>query len=73
MILLRYFEATGEVRRAVSVIKKRAGGHEKSIREFEIGSDGLVIGEPLVGFQGVLRGVPNFVGRSSGLMGEPSA
>lgn len=73
VILLRYFEATGEVRRAVSVIKKRAGGHEKSIREFEIGSDGLVIGEPLVGFQGVLRGVPNFVGRSSGLMGEPSA
>ena len=73
VILLRYFEATGHVRRAVSVIKKRAGGHEKTIREFEIGQDGLKMGEPLQGFQGVLRGVPNFVGKGSGLMGDASA
>lgn len=73
VLLLRYFEAAGHVRRAVSVIKKRAGGHEKTIREYEIGPNGLTLGEPLEGFQGVLRGVPNFVGQGSGLMGDPSA
>lgn len=73
VILLRYFEAMGEVRRAVSVIKKRSGRHEKTIREFHIGDQGLTLGEPLSGFQGVLRGVPNFVGKGSGLMGDPSA
>ncbi len=73
VILLRYFEAGGEVRRAISVIKKRAGAHEKTIREFTIGGDGLILGPPLTGFQGVLRGVPNFVGKGSGLMGDASA
>ncbi|MCS6626938.1 circadian clock protein KaiC [Roseibacterium beibuensis] len=73
VILLRYFEALGHVRRAVSVIKKRAGRHEKTIREFDIGDEGLSVGEPLQGFQGVLRGVPNFVGQGAGLMGEASA
>ena len=73
VILLRYFEAVGEVRRAVSVIKKRSGRHEKTIREFEIGDAGLSVGEPLVNFHGVLRGVPNFVGQGSGLMGDASA
>jgi circadian clock protein KaiC len=73
VILLRYFEALGEVRRAMSVIKKRSGHHEKTIREFEIGDEGLTVGEPLTGFHGVLRGVPNFVGTSPGLMGDPSA
>jgi circadian clock protein KaiC len=73
VILLRYFEAKGEVRRAVSVIKKRAGQHETTIREFNIGSDGLKLGAPLSGFHGVLRGVPNFVGPGTGLMGDPSA
>lgn len=73
VLLLRYFEAAGHVRRAVSVIKKRAGGHEKTIREYDIGPNGLTMGEPLEGFQGVLRGVPNFVGKGSGLMGDPSA
>jgi circadian clock protein KaiC len=73
VVLLRYFEAAGEVRRAVSVIKKRAGPHEKTIREFTIGEHGLQFGEPLTGFQGVLRGVPNFVGQGSGLMGDRSA
>ncbi|MFN3932686.1 MAG: ATPase domain-containing protein [Brevundimonas sp.] len=73
VILLRYFEAAGHVRRAVSVIKKRAGRHEKTIREYDISADGLTLGEPLHGFQGVLRGVPNFVGQGSGLMGDRSA
>lgn len=73
VILLRYFEALGSVRRAVSVIKKRSGQHEKTIREFEITNAGLALGEPLSGFQGVLRGVPNFVGTGSGLMGDASA
>jgi circadian clock protein KaiC len=72
VVLLRYFEALGAVRRAVSVIKKRGGVHEKTIREYHITSKGLMLGEPLEGFQGVLRGVPNFVGAGSGLLGEPS-
>ena len=71
VILLRYFEAMGAVRRAVSVIKKRSGTHEKSIREFQIDSNGLSVGAPLNGFQGVLRGVPTFVGEREGLMNEP--
>jgi circadian clock protein KaiC len=69
VILLRYFEAAGQVRRAISVIKKRTGAHEDTIREFRIGNGGLSLGAPLVEFQGVLRGVPNFVGTSSPLMG----
>ena len=73
VILLRYFEARGEVRRALSVIKKRSGRHEKTIREFDIGDEGLTVGPPLSNFQGVLRGVPNFVGQGSGLMGDASA
>ena len=70
VIVLRYFEALGHVRRAVSVIKKRGGPHERTIREFEIGRDGITVGPPLEGFQGVLRGVPNFVGPGGGLLGE---
>jgi circadian clock protein KaiC len=63
VVLLRYFEALGKVRRAVSVIKKRTGGHEDTIREYRIGAEGLTLGGPLVDFQGVLRGVPTFVGK----------
>ena len=58
VILLRYFEATGSVSRAISVIKKRTGTHEGTIREFRIDESGLTLGAPLEGFQGVLRGVP---------------
>ncbi|TPE52944.1 ATPase domain-containing protein [Amaricoccus solimangrovi] len=63
VILLRYFEAMGRMRRALSVIKKRMGGHEHTIREYRITEAGLVLGEPLEEFQGVLRGVPVFVGQ----------
>jgi circadian clock protein KaiC len=68
VILLRYFEALGRVRRAVSVIKKRTGLHEDTIREFRITSAGLTLGQPLSGFQGVLRGVPTFVGEKQPLL-----
>lgn len=68
VILLRYFEALGEVRRAMSVIKKRFGGHEATIREYKISRQGMVVGEPLVDFQGVLRGVPTYVGSKNPLL-----
>lgn len=70
VILLRYFEAAGRVRRAMSVLKKRAGRHEDTIREYQIDGRGLTIADILDGFQGVLRGVPMFVGRGDGLMGD---
>jgi circadian clock protein KaiC len=70
VILLRYFEALGMVRRAISVIKKRTGAHESSIREYRIDSRGLTIGAPLDGFQGVLRGVPVYVGENKPLLEE---
>jgi circadian clock protein KaiC len=71
VVMLRYFEAFGEIRRAMSVMKKRAGGHERSIREYQIGDKGLEVGPPLERFQGVMRGVPEFVGQESGLMTKP--
>ena len=70
VVLLRYFEASGRVRRALSVIKKRTGPHEDTIREFRIGERGIRLGEPLTGFQGVLRGVPTFVGESPALLAD---
>jgi circadian clock protein KaiC len=65
VVLLRYFEAMGEVRRAISVIKKRTSAHEASIREYRINDLGLTMGEPLQAFQGVLLGVPQYVGAGS--------
>jgi circadian clock protein KaiC len=62
VIMLRYFEVCGEVRRAVSVVKKRTGPHENTLREFSIGDSGLKIGKPLDQFQGILRGVPQILG-----------
>jgi circadian clock protein KaiC len=70
VILLRYFEALGSVRRAISVIKKRTGTHESTIREYRIGNRGLTIGEPIDGFQGVLRGVPIYAGDGKPLLQE---
>jgi circadian clock protein KaiC len=61
VILLRFFEARGAVRRAISVIKKRTGKHEDTIREFWI-DGGIHVGQPLTQFHGVLRGVPLIVG-----------
>ncbi|MBV9738262.1 MAG: AAA family ATPase [Hyphomicrobiales bacterium] len=70
VILLRYFEAMGEVRRAISVIKKRSGSHEATLREYHIGKRGLTLGEPLSAFQGVLRGVPIFTGDKAPSRGQ---
>ena len=61
VILLRYFEAIGQVRRAISILKKRTGAHENTIREFSISNKGLSVGPPIEKFQGVLRGVPQFL------------
>ena len=68
VILLRYFEAMGRVRRAISVIKKRTSAHEDTIREYRIGTRGIELGEPLTNFQGVLRGVPEMIGVDEALM-----
>ena len=68
VILLRYFEALGRVRRAISIVKKRTGAHEDTIREYKIGSDGISLGAPLTQFQGVLRGVPTMVGGRGEMM-----
>lgn len=61
VLLLRYFEAQGEIRKAISVMKKRTGQHESTIREFYI-DQGIHVGEPLSDFQGVFTGVPTYCG-----------
>jgi circadian clock protein KaiC len=65
VVLLRYFEAAGRVRRAISIVKKRTSAHEDTIREYQIGSKGITLGDPLVEFQGVLRGVPEWIGENA--------
>ena len=57
VVLLRYFEAKGEVRKAISVIKKRGSQHERTIREFRLDSGGVQVGAPLRDFRGILTGV----------------
>jgi circadian clock protein KaiC len=68
VILLRFFEAFGEVKLAIAVVKKRTGGHERSIREFRLSETGIRIGEPLKQFEGVLTGVPSYTGRREELI-----
>ena len=58
ILLLRFFEHRGEIRRAMSVVKKRRGAHEMTIRELTLSGEGILIGEPLAEMQGVLTGVP---------------
>ncbi len=58
VLLFRYFEAMGEVKQALSVVKKRTGPHERTIRELKFGPEGVHLGEPLRNYQGVLSGVP---------------
>jgi len=67
VLLMRYFEAFGAIRRAISVVKKRSGEHEVFVRELSIDNRGLTIGEPLKQFQGVLSGQPDFLGDESQL------
>jgi circadian clock protein KaiC len=73
VILLRYFEAAGAVRQAISVLKKRSGGHERTIREFRLGPRGVQVGAPLKEFHGVLTGVPTYLGPTPPLLGDGDA
>jgi len=68
VIMLRFFEANGSVRKAISVVKKRTGSHESTIREYAIGPDRVRVGEPLTDFHGVMTGVPQYVGTSGPLL-----
>jgi circadian clock protein KaiC len=70
VLLLRYFEAMGEVRKAISVVKKRTGRHELTIRELRLGPKGIRLGQPLQEFQGVLTGTPTYAGKAGPLLGE---
>ncbi len=68
VLLLRYFEAHGEIRRAISVLKKRTGAHEPTIREYKIDKRGLRVGGPLSQFSGILTGVPTYAGEGETLL-----
>jgi circadian clock protein KaiC len=70
VILMRYFEAKGEVRQAISVVKKRGSAHERTIREIRLEPGRITLGEPLRDFRGVLTGVPIFEGQSAMLREE---
>ena len=70
VILLRFFEAAGQVRQAISVVKKRRGAHERTLREMKIGSSGVQIGKVLEQFEGVLTGVPRFRGKQEQLLAD---
>ncbi|MCO6415363.1 AAA family ATPase [Siccirubricoccus sp. KC 17139] len=70
VLLLRYFEYEGEVRRALSVVKKRSGHHEHTIREFRLSAQGVSVGPPLRQFTGVLSGTPRYLGPESPLLGD---
>ncbi len=65
VLLFRYFEYKGEIRQALSVLKKRSGRHERAIRELKFTDGRIAVGQPLTDFEGVLTGVPNYVGESS--------
>jgi circadian clock protein KaiC len=68
VILFRFFESAGLVRRALSVMKKRTGGHESTIRELQLGPERIHVGNPLSDFQGVLTGVPHYIGTAEPLL-----
>ncbi len=73
VLLLRYFEHLGRIKKAISVVKKRIGSHEETIREFKIEPTGLRVGLPLEDFQGVLTGVPVFSGRPEQILEQPAS
>jgi circadian clock protein KaiC len=70
VMMLRYFEAEGAINRAVSVIKKRTGYHENTIREMKITPQGIKVGAPLIEFQGVLSGIPVYSGKNNSLISD---
>ncbi len=61
VVLMRYFEQRGEVKQAISVIKKRSSNHERTIREYSVSPSGISVGEPLTNMQGVLTGIPTLL------------
>jgi circadian clock protein KaiC len=68
VILLRFFEAEGRIRKAISIVKNRSGQHEDTIRELRIDSSGIRVGEPLSDFRGVLTGTPEYAGPRAPLL-----
>jgi circadian clock protein KaiC len=73
VILLRFFEDQGRIRKAISVIKNRGGPHEDTIRELRVDGQGVRLGEVLTGFRGVMTGTPEFVGDRGRLMEDRAA
>ena len=73
VFLLRHFEASGVVRLAISMIKKRSSGHERTIRELFIENEGIQVGPPLTNFRGILTGEPEYLGEDQRLMSSPKA
>ncbi|HET9087904.1 MAG TPA: ATPase domain-containing protein, partial [Acidobacteriaceae bacterium] len=71
VVLFRYFEFEGHIKQAISVVKKRTGLHERTIRELEFNRDGMRVGPALNEFQGILTGVPRFTGTALDLEREP--
>jgi circadian clock protein KaiC len=71
VIMLRYFEFAGTVRRALSVVKKRSGDHEHTIREFRLTAQGIALGPPLTEFSGIFSGTPRYTGDSAPLLVSP--
>lgn len=68
VLLLRFFEADGRIRKAISCLKNRGGGHEDAIRELRIDQGGIRIGYPLTQFRGVLTGIPSYTGSGQPLL-----
>jgi circadian clock protein KaiC len=68
VLMLRYFEHEGKVRRALSVVKKRSGDHEHTIREFRLSGEGLSLGPPLTQFSGIFSGTPTYTGEADPLL-----
>jgi circadian clock protein KaiC len=68
VLLFRYFEAQGAVKQAISVVKRRSGPHERTIRELLIENNKIQVGKPLYEFEGVLSGTPRYVGNSKPLL-----
>ncbi len=73
IVLFRFFEADGEIRKAVSVVKKRTGHHETAIRELKIGPQLLHVGAPLTEFKGILTGVPQYTGSAKPLFSDETS
>ena len=69
VLLLRFFESRGRICKAISVVKKRVGAHEDTIRQFKLSENGLDVGPPLTDFQGIMTGVPTYSGRQPMLAG----